>query len=241
MRSHLLEGTVRHRRASIVYTSSRPSSTPRSISTSSTWCPGRSGYRAEPSEHPHVPRRRSICPAGARCGRDVRGHLRREGIDPDGVERDARHEPALPRLRVQSGQLLPVPRSGRIAAVVVEVHNTHHERHLYTLRREGFGPDFIASMDKAFYVSPFIEMEGASRSGSETRWRGFGSRSTRASVASWYSTRAWTRAATADRSHSPTDARTPSVRHPQDHRHDPLARAPALAPWSTIPSSPEAV
>jgi DUF1365 family protein len=42
----------------------------------------------------------------------------------------------------------------------VEVHNTHLERHLYTLRPQGTGARFVASMDKDFYVSPFIDMEG---------------------------------------------------------------------------------
>ena len=50
--------------------------------------------------------------------------------------------------------------SGELQVVIVEVHNTHHERHLYTLRRPTDGPDFAASMDKDFYVSPFIEMVG---------------------------------------------------------------------------------
>jgi uncharacterized protein len=45
--------------------------------------------------------------------------------------------------------------------VVVEVHNTHGERHLYTLRPRDAGSDtFVAAMDKAFYVSPFIEVRG---------------------------------------------------------------------------------
>jgi DUF1365 family protein len=43
--------------------------------------------------------------------------------------------------------------------VVVEVHNTFGERHLYTLRPERDGAAFVASMDKAFYVSPFIDMD----------------------------------------------------------------------------------
>lgn len=47
-----------------------------------------------------------------------------------------------------------------LRVVVVEVHNTYLERHLYTLRPEVEGDRFRASMDKAFYVSPFIEMEG---------------------------------------------------------------------------------
>lgn len=50
--------------------------------------------------------------------------------------------------------------SGVLRIVVVEVHNTHLERHLYTLRPDGAGERFRASMDKAFYVSPFIGMEG---------------------------------------------------------------------------------
>lgn len=50
--------------------------------------------------------------------------------------------------------------AGVLRVVVVEVHNTHLERHLYTLRPDDEGDRFRASMDKAFYVSPFIEMEG---------------------------------------------------------------------------------
>ncbi|MBA2380900.1 MAG: DUF1365 family protein, partial [Chloroflexi bacterium] len=40
------------------------------------------------------------------------------------------------------------------------VHNTHLERHLYTLRPRAEDVPFVASMDKAFYVSPFIGMDG---------------------------------------------------------------------------------
>jgi len=50
--------------------------------------------------------------------------------------------------------------AGELRVVVVEVHNTHLERHLYTLRPQGTGTRFEASMDKEFYVSPFIDMEG---------------------------------------------------------------------------------
>ena len=40
-------------------------------------------------------------------------------------------------------------------------HNTPHlERHLYTLRPASTEGPFTASMDKGFYVSPFIDMEG---------------------------------------------------------------------------------
>ena len=48
-----------------------------------------------------------------------------------------------------------------LRVVVVEVHNTHGERHLYTLRpRDDDASTFVASMDKAFYVSPFLEIRG---------------------------------------------------------------------------------
>jgi DUF1365 family protein len=50
---------------------------------------------------------------------------------------------------------------GVLRVVVVEVHNTFRERHLYTLRPAR--PDdttFTAEMGKTFYVSPFIELAG---------------------------------------------------------------------------------
>jgi uncharacterized protein len=50
--------------------------------------------------------------------------------------------------------------AGKLQVVIVEVHNTHGERFLYTLRRTTDGLDFVAAMDKDFYVSPFIEMIG---------------------------------------------------------------------------------
>ena len=50
--------------------------------------------------------------------------------------------------------------SGLLQVVIIEVHNTHGERHLYTLRPERQGSAHVASMDKGFYVSPFIDMVG---------------------------------------------------------------------------------
>ncbi|MFL5687768.1 MAG: DUF1365 domain-containing protein [Chloroflexota bacterium] len=51
-------------------------------------------------------------------------------------------------------------RTGELAVVIVEVHNTHGERHLYVLRGGQTDLAFVDSMDKAFYVSPFIAMAG---------------------------------------------------------------------------------
>jgi DUF1365 family protein len=50
-------------------------------------------------------------------------------------------------------------RAGAMRAVVVEVTNTHHERRLYTLWPERLGDEHRASMAKDFYVSPFIDMD----------------------------------------------------------------------------------
>ncbi|MER5465339.1 DUF1365 domain-containing protein [Streptomyces sp. NPDC002668] len=51
-------------------------------------------------------------------------------------------------------------RDGSLLCVVAEVHNTYGERHCYLLR-----PDDAhrATVDKAFYVSPFFPVDGAYR------------------------------------------------------------------------------
>ena len=47
--------------------------------------------------------------------------------------------------------------SGELACVVAEVHNTYGGRHCYLLRTDANGR---ASVDKEFYVSPFLEVDG---------------------------------------------------------------------------------
>ncbi|HSM39033.1 MAG TPA: DUF1365 domain-containing protein [Candidatus Limnocylindrales bacterium] len=49
--------------------------------------------------------------------------------------------------------------SGEMAAVVTEVHNTHGDRILYTLRPDTRGTVHTADMPKEMYVSPFISMD----------------------------------------------------------------------------------
>ena len=48
-------------------------------------------------------------------------------------------------------------RTGVLACVVAEVHNTYGERHCYLLRPDADGR---AGADKAFYVSPFFAVDG---------------------------------------------------------------------------------
>jgi hypothetical protein len=92
---------------------------------------------------------------------DVRAHLRAEGIEATGWQITL-----VTNLRVLGYVFNPASfylcrdDSGALQAVIVEVHNTHHERHLYTLRPDAAGEDFRAAMDKSFYVSPFIDMVG---------------------------------------------------------------------------------
>jgi DUF1365 family protein len=47
---------------------------------------------------------------------------------------------------------------GGLACVIAEVHNTYGERHCYLLRGD---PSGRAEVDKAFYVSPFLEVAGS--------------------------------------------------------------------------------
>ncbi|MEO5704441.1 MAG: DUF1365 domain-containing protein [Candidatus Limnocylindrales bacterium] len=106
---------------------------------------------------------------------DVRAHLRAEGHDPAGWRITL-----ITNLRILGYVFNPASfylcrdSGGTLGVVIVEVHNTFGERHLYTLRPDGTGtmPDgaadgpgaldapFGASMSKAFFVSPFISLDG---------------------------------------------------------------------------------
>ncbi|MEO8468116.1 MAG: DUF1365 domain-containing protein [Chloroflexota bacterium] len=92
---------------------------------------------------------------------DIRAHLRAAGENPTGWRITLITNPRVFGYVFNPASFfLCRDDSGDLAVVVVEVHNTHGERHLYTLRSEA-GPDrFTSAMDKDFYVSPFIDMEG---------------------------------------------------------------------------------
>jgi DUF1365 family protein len=92
---------------------------------------------------------------------DVRAHLRSEGEDPA----DWRIT-LIANLRVAGYVFNPASfylcRDGAdvLRIVVVEVHNTFGERHLYTLRPSAPDGPFTDTMVKDFYVSPFISLDG---------------------------------------------------------------------------------
>ena len=165
MRSHLLEGKVRHRRA-------RPFTY---ALEHDVW------YAAlDLSELDALDRRlrlfgRNRRAAAAFRDRDhlpepaidvdaeIRAHLRTKGLDPDGWR-----VTLITNLRALGYVFNPASfflcrdACDELRVVVVEVHNTFGERHLYTLRPQGSDPEapFAAAMDKAFFVSPFIDVDG---------------------------------------------------------------------------------
>ena len=102
-----------------------------------------------------------LVPPAADIRASFLAHLRAQGEDPEGWE-----VTLVTNLRFLGYVFNPASfflcrdRVGVLRVVVVEVHNTHGERHLYTLRPGGDAPDFRASMSKEFYVSPFIENRG---------------------------------------------------------------------------------
>jgi len=163
VRSHLLEGKVRHRRARpFVYTLEHNvfyvaldldelDEVPQRIRLIGRNRPNLLSFRD--GDH--------MDPPAVEMREGVREHLRTECVDPDGWRITL-----ITNLRVFGYVFNPASfylcrdASGELQVVIVEVHNTHHERHLYTLRRPAEGSDFAASMDKDFYVSPFIEMVG---------------------------------------------------------------------------------
>ncbi|MEO8207863.1 MAG: DUF1365 domain-containing protein [Chloroflexota bacterium] len=92
---------------------------------------------------------------------DIRAHLREHGHDAAGWRitlvtnlRFLGHvfNPASFFLCRDADDVLRV--------VIIEVHNTYGERHLYTLGPQAEDGPFRSAMDKDFYVSPFIEPDG---------------------------------------------------------------------------------
>jgi DUF1365 family protein len=185
MRSNLLEGKVRHHRARPVayalehdvwYAAIDLAELPELDRRLRLFGRNRRALAAfRDADHLPVP--------AADVDAGVRDHLRAEGEDPDGWRITL-----VTNLRVLGYVFNPASfflcrdAAGLLRLVVVEVHNTFGERHLYTLRPDGdavvrAGPSkpaaskatgvgpatdrpFTAGMGKAFFVSPFISVDG---------------------------------------------------------------------------------
>jgi uncharacterized protein len=99
-------------------------------------------------------------PAAVDLRASVLAHLRSEGVDARGWRVTLVAYPrVLGHVFNPASFYLCRDTAGDLQAVVVEVHNTHGERHLYTLHG-GSGDRLRGAMAKQFYVSPFIGMEG---------------------------------------------------------------------------------
>lgn len=99
-------------------------------------------------------------PAASNLRNAVHEHLRAAGHDPEDWRITFIATP-----RVFGYQFNPASfylcrdGSGTLRVIVIEVHNTHGERRLYTLQPQRRGQAWIDAMDKDFYVSPFIDMD----------------------------------------------------------------------------------
>lgn len=162
MRSHLLEGKVRHRRArptvyelehDVWYAALDLDELPAVVRSLRLLRRNQSGLATfRDADH--------LLPPATDIRADVHAHLRAQGEDPTGWRITL-----VTNLRVFGYVFNPASfylcrdTTGALAVVIVEVHNTHGGRRLYTLRPERRGSSHIAEMDKDFYVSPFIDME----------------------------------------------------------------------------------
>lgn len=163
MRSHLLEGVVRHRRArpfvyalehGVHYLALDLDEIDDVVRSSRLI--GRNGRHVlelRDSDH--------LAPPVGDLRKAFLDHLRAEGVDPAGWQITLVTNPRVFGYVFNPASFfLCRDGTGELRVVVVEVHNTHGERHLYTLRPSYRAPTFVASMRKAFYVSPFIDAGG---------------------------------------------------------------------------------
>jgi DUF1365 family protein len=162
MRSHLLAGKVRHRRSSpFVYELEHNvwyfaldldeidevASKLRLVSRNR-----RDVLTFRDDDHMHA--------SAGSLAESVREHLSSHGVDPA----DWRIT-LITNLRILGHVFNPASfylcrdAGGELRVVIVEVSNTHGERRLYTLWPERRGDEHRASMEKDFYVSPFIGMD----------------------------------------------------------------------------------
>jgi DUF1365 family protein len=164
MRSHLLVGKVRHRRArpltyqlehDVFYTALDLDELDEVTAKSRLIRRNRRGI-VELRDSDHLPTPATDLEA------DVRALLRAEGDDPSGWRITL-----ITNLRILGYVFNPASfylcrdESGVLRRLLVEVHNTFGDRHLYPLRPADQGEAFRAGMPKVFFVSPFISVDGA--------------------------------------------------------------------------------
>jgi uncharacterized protein len=164
VRSHLLEGKVRHRRSSpfvyelahdvyyLALDTSELAEFDSKLALVSRNRPNLLGFRDD--DH--------FLPPAIDLDASVRAHLREAGLDPESWRITL-----VSNLRTFGYLFNPASfylcrdPQGELRVVILEVSNTHHERRMYTLYPEAHGDERRAAMDKDFYVSPFISMDAS--------------------------------------------------------------------------------
>ena len=164
MRSHLLEGKVRHRRSSPFVYELEHDVFYLALDTSELDRIGRMKLLGRNRWRPFTFRDDDHWnPAADDIDVTVRAHLRDEGFV--GVAGWRITLIAYPRVLGHefnpASFFLCRDAEGTLQVVIVEVHNTHGERRLYTLRPQATRAAHVASMEKDFYVSPFISLDAA--------------------------------------------------------------------------------
>ena len=164
MRSHLLEGKVRHRRSNPFVYEIEHDVFYLALDTSELDRIGRMKLLGRNRWRPFTFRDDDHWkPAASDIDATVRAHLRDEGFDGVGDWRIT----LIAYPRVLGHEFNPASfflcrdGEGTLQVVIVEVHNTHGERRLYTLRPQATRAAHVASMEKDFYVSPFISLDAA--------------------------------------------------------------------------------
>jgi DUF1365 family protein len=162
IRSHLLHGTVRHRRSrpvdyelnhDVFYLALDLSEIDRVARVLRLFSHNRRGVLAFHDRDHWVPPATDLAAS-------VRAHLRTVGHEPDGWRITFIATPRILGYQFNPASFyLCRDASSALRVVIIEVHNTHGERRLYTLHPERQGSAWVDEMDKDFYVSPFIDME----------------------------------------------------------------------------------
>jgi DUF1365 family protein len=166
MNSHLLEGVVRHRRArpvtyalehDVYYLALDLDELPLVDRSLRLLSRGRANLLSfRDGDH--------LAPPATDVRDAIHAHLRGTGFDPTGWRITLVAYPrVLGYVFNPASFFLCHDAAGDLRVVVVEVHNTHGERHLYTLTPAYERSHFRSAMEKAFYVSPFIEIRGGYR------------------------------------------------------------------------------
>ena len=163
MRSHVLEGRVRHRRARPFVYNLEHGVTYLALDLDELDGIERAAWLIR-RNRPGILEIRDadhLDPPAEDLRAAVHDHLRSAGEDPAGWQVTLVTNPRVFGyvFNPASFYLCRDP-EGSLRIVIVEVHNTHGERHLYTLRPRPGDDSFVAAMDKDFYVSPFLETSG---------------------------------------------------------------------------------